>query len=214
MDITDRLHACHSSVVHDVMKDLGLPIRVLPRQITGLAPSMKAAGPVFTVRGRPDPTLDKHTSLYEWAGLLSRAPRGHVVVCQPQDDVRALFGGLSAEALAIKGVRGYIVDGGCRDIQAIENQCFPVFARYATPIDIVCAWRAEAFGEPVAIGGQQVLPDDHVIADRDGIVLIPGAHVEEVVRASEKKMSTEGDMVRAIRAGEDPQAAYMRYRVF
>lgn len=214
MDITDRLHACHSSVVHDVMKDLGLPIRVLPRQITGLAPSMKAAGPVFTVRGRPDPTLDKHTSLYEWAGLLSRAPRGHVVVCQPQDDVRALFGGLSAEALAIKGVRGYIVDGGCRDIQAIEDQRFPVFGRYATPIDIVCAWRAEAFGEPVAIGGQQVLPDDHVIADRDGIVLIPGAHVEEVVRASEKKMSTEGDMVRAIRAGEDPQAAYMRYRVF
>jgi regulator of RNase E activity RraA len=214
MDMADRLNACHSSVVHDVMKDLGLPIRVLPRSIVGLSTSMKAAGPVFTVRGRPDPTLDKHTSLFEWAGLLSRAPGGHVVVCQPQDDVRALFGGLSAEALAIKGVRGYIVDGGCRDVQAIVDQGFPVFARYATPIDIVCAWRAEAFGEPVAIGGQQVLPDDHVLADRDGIVLIPAAQLEEVVGAAERKMSTEGDMARAIRAGEDPQAAYMRFRVF
>jgi regulator of RNase E activity RraA len=214
MEMADRLHACHSAVVHDVMKDLGLPIRVLPRHIVGLSSSMKAAGPVFTVRGRPDPTLDKHTSLFEWAGLLSRAPSGHVVVCQPQDDVRALFGGLSAEALAIKGVRGYIVDGGCRDVQAIVDQGFAVFARYATPIDIVCAWRAEAFGEPLAIGGQQVLPDDHVLADRDGIVLIPGAQLEEVVRAAEQKMSTEGDMVRAIRAGEDPQAAYLRYRVF
>ena len=212
--VADRLQACHSSVVHDVMKDLGLPIRVLPRTIVGLEPSMKAAGPVFTVRGRPDPTLDKHTSLYEWAGLLSRAPRGHVVVCQPQDDVRALFGGLSAEALAIKGARGYIVDGGCRDVQAIADQGFPVFARFATPIDIVCACRAEAFGEPVAIGGQQVLPDDHVLADRDGIVLIGAAHLSQVVEAAEKKMSTEGDMVRAIRAGEDPQAAYLRYRVF
>jgi regulator of RNase E activity RraA len=214
MTLAERLHACHSSVVHDVMKDLGLPLRVLPRTIVGLERTMKAAGPVFTIRGRPDPTLDKHTSLYEWAGLLSRVPPGHVAVCQPQDDTRALFGGLSAEALQLKGVRGYIVDGGCRDVQAVADQGFPVFARYATPIDIVCAWRAEAFEQPVAIGGQQVLPDDHVLADRDGIVLISAADVENVVAAAERKMATEGDMVRAIRAGEDPQSAYLRYRVF
>ena len=214
MTIADRLQACHSSVIHDVMKDLGLAIRVLPRGIAGLAPTMKAAGPVFTVRGRPDPTIDKHTSLYEWAGLLSRSPGGHVVVCQPQDDTRALFGGLSAEALAIKGVRGYIVDGGCRDVQAIADQGFAVFARFRTPIDIVCAWRAEAFGEPIAIGGLQVLPDDHVLADRDGIVLIGAAEVESVLAAAERKLATEGEMARAIRAGEDPQAAYLRYRVF
>jgi regulator of RNase E activity RraA len=163
---------------------------------------------------RPDHSLDKHTSLFEWAGLLSRAPAHHVVVCQPQDDVRALFGGLSAEALAIKGVRGYIVDGGCRDVQAIVDRGFPVFARFSTPVDIVGSWRPEAFAEPVAIGGLQVHPDDHVLADRDGIVLIAAANVAEVVDAAEKKMSAEGDMARAIRAGEDPQAAYLRFRVF
>lgn len=206
MTFADRLRACHSSVIHDVMKDLGLPLRVLPRTITGLEPTMRAAG--------PDPTMDKHTSLYEWAGPLSRAPAGHVVVCQPQDDTRALFGGLSAEALKLKGVRGYIVDGGCRDTQAMVDQGFPVFARYATPIDIVSAWRAEAFEQPVAVGGQQVLPDDHVLADRDGVILIGAAEVEAVVAAAESKMTTEGEMVRAIRAGEDPQAAYLRYRVF
>lgn len=214
MTLADRLHACHSSVVHDVMKDLGLPIRVLPRTIVGLEPGMKAAGPVFTVRGRPDPSLDKHTSLFEWAGVLSKSPAGHVVVCQPQDDVRALFGGLSAEALKIKGVRGYVVDGGCRDIQAIADQQFPVFARYATPIDIVCAWRAEAFGEPVVIGGHLIRPDDMILADRDGIVLIDGPAAEEVITAAETKMATEGEMVKAIRAGVDPQEAYLRYRVF
>src|SRR3954454_18671348 len=128
MTLADRLHACHSSVIHDVMADMKLRIRVLPRTILGLEPGMKAAGPVFTVRGRPDPTLDKHTSLFEWAGVLSKSPAGHVIVCQPQDDTRALFGGLSAEALKIKGVRGYVVDGGCRDIQVIVDLRFPVSA--------------------------------------------------------------------------------------
>ncbi len=207
MSLADRLEACHSSVVHDVMKDMGLRIRVLPRNILGLEPWMKVAGPVFTVRGRPDPSLDKHTSLFEWAGLLSKSPAGHVVMCQPQDDIRALFGGLSAEALKIKGVRGYIVDGGCRDIQAIIDQRFPTFARFATPIDIVGAWRAEAFGESIVMGGHLVLPDDLVLADRDGTILIEGT-------AAEAKMATEGEMVKAIRAGVDPQEAYMKYRVF
>lgn len=214
MNLADRLEACHSSVVHDVMKDMGLPIRVLPRTILGLDPGMKAAGPVFTVRGRPDPTLDKHTSLFEWAGLLSKSPSGHVIVCQPQDDTRALFGGLSAEALKIKGVRGYVVDGGCRDIHAIVEQRFPVFARYCTPIDIVCAWRAEAFNEPVVIGGHMISADDMILADRDGIILLAANTAEEVIAAAESKMATEGAMVKAIRAGVDPQEAYMKYRVF
>ena len=214
LSLADRLEACHSSVVHDVMKDMDLRIRVLPRSILGLEPWMKVAGPVFTVRGRPDPSLDKHTSLFEWAGLLSKSPPGHVVLCQPQDDVRALFGGLSAEALKLKGVRGYIVDGGCRDIQAVVDLRFPVFARYATPIDIVCAWHAEAFDEPVVIGGHLIQPGDMVLADRDGIILIEGAAAADVIAAAEGKMATEGEMVKAIRAGMDPQAAYMKYRVF
>jgi 4-hydroxy-4-methyl-2-oxoglutarate aldolase len=197
-----------------VMKDMGLPIRVLPRDILGLDPAMRCAGPVFTIRGRPDPTLDKHTSLMEWAALLSKIPAGRVAVVQPQDDVRALFGGLSAEALKKKGALGYIVDGGCRDIQAVIDEGFPVFARYATPIDIVCAWRAEAYDIPIAIGGHDVRPDDHVLADRDGIVLIPASHVEQVVAAAETKMATEGEMVKAIRAGVDPLEAYMKHRVF
>ena len=137
-----------------------------------------------------------------------------MIVCQPQDDTRALFGGLSAEALKIKGVRGYVVDGGCRDIHAIVEQRFPVFARYSTPIDIVCAWRAEAFNEPVVIGGHMISADDMILADRDGIILLAANTAEEVIAAAESKMATEGAMVKAIRAGVDPQEAYMKYRVF
>jgi 4-hydroxy-4-methyl-2-oxoglutarate aldolase len=213
-DLAERLGRCYTGVVYDVLRGRGHTECLLPPTIVPLDPGMVAAGPVFTVRGLPDATVSPHETLLRWTGLLGRAPKGHVVMVQGNDAERALMGELSAETLQFRGVRGYIVDGGCRDIQAIADQGFPVFARYATPIDIVCAWRAEAFEQPVAIGGQQVLPDDHVLADRDGIILIGAAEVEAVVAAAERKMATEGDMVRAIRAGEDPQAAYLRYRVF
>jgi regulator of RNase E activity RraA len=66
----------------------------------------------------------------------------------------------------------------------------------------------------LAIRGVHVLPVHSGVADRDGIVLIGASEVEAVVSAAERKMATEGEMVRAIRAGEDPQAAYLRHRVF
>ena len=90
----------------------------------------------------------------------------------------------------------------------------PGRARFATPIDIVGAWRAEAFGEPVVIGGHLVQPDDMVLADRDGVILLESSAAKDVIAAAEAKMATEGEMVRAIRAGVDPQEAYMKYRVF
>lgn len=212
--LADRLQSCYSGAVYDVMRDLGLRPHVLPRAIVGLEPTMKVAGPVFTVRGRPDPTIDAHQSLLEWTGLLSRAPAGHVVICQPQDDVRALMGELSAEALRLRGVRGYIVDGGCRDTELICEQGFPVFCRYTSPIDIVASWRPEAFDEPVTIGNVTIYAGDYVLADRDGIILIPSAEAENVIARTEAVMSTESDLRRAVRDGQDPQQAYLRYGKF
>lgn len=212
--LADRLHRCHSSVIYDVMRNRGAPPRVLPRHVRAIDPAMKCAGPVMTVRGRPDPTLTQDQSLYQWAGVLSKAKPGHVLICQPQDDIRALMGGLSAEALKIKGARGYIVDGGCRDAQDVVDQEFPVFCRFYSPIDIVGNWRADAFDDEIIFGSSVVRATDYVLADRDGIVLIPGSEIEEVLAAAEAKMAAEGGMMAAIRAGVDPQEAYLKHRVF
>lgn len=214
MDLADRLQRCFSSVIYDVMRNMGAAPRVLRRDLRGVEPTMVCAGPVMTVSGRPDPTLSQHESLYEWAGVLSKAKPGHVLICQPQDDVRALMGGLSAEALKMKGVRGYIVDGGCRDARDVVAQEFPVFCRFFSPIDIVGSWKPDGFDVDIIIGPHVVRAGDWVLADRDGIVLIPGADLEKVLEAAEAKMAAEGGMMAAIRAGEDPQAAYMKHRVF
>src|SRR3546814_15869457 len=90
-----------------------------------------------------DRTRSAHDALLAWTGVLSKAPPGKVVICQPNNHEVALMGELSAAALQLKGVRGYIVDGGCRDVAMIEQIGFPVWCSFFTPSDIVSR-RSEA----------------------------------------------------------------------
>ena len=138
--------------VYDVLRGLGHTDCILPPSIVPLDLGMVAAGPVFTVRGRPDASVSAHETLLRWTELLARAPRGHVVMVQGHDAERALMGELSAETLQFRGVRGYIVDGGCRDTAFIRRLGFPVFCDKATPRDIVGAWVPVAYDEPISFG--------------------------------------------------------------
>ena len=152
--------------------------------------------------------------MLEWTQFLSMAPPDHVVVCQPQDDLHAMMGELSAETLQFRKVRGYIVDGGSRDNAFIRKIGFPLFARFQTPRDVVAAWRPEALGEPVTIGHVRIETGDYVLADIDGIVIIPQAIAEEVVSKVEVVIKTENLVRKAILAGTDPKQAYLQFGKF
>ncbi len=135
-DLTKRLEACYTGAVHDVMRARGCKDFVLPSEIRPIDPARSVAGPAFTLRGRWAPGTDAQESLLAWTGMLSQAPAGHVVVCQANDSTVAHMGELSAETLLARGVRGYLVDGGCRDVAFIERIGFPVWCRYLTPRDL------------------------------------------------------------------------------
>jgi len=213
-DLAERLARCYTGAVHDVLRARGLANFVLPPSIVPLDLTMVAAGPVFTVRGRPDASASPHETLLRWTELLSRAPKGHVVMVQGNDSERALMGELSAETLQFRGVRGYVVDGGCRDTAFIRRIGFPVFCDKATPLDIVGAWVPVAYDEPISFGQAVVHPGDHVLADCDGIVVIPGVIANEVVAAAEAAIETEDKVRAAILSGVDPQQAYLEHGKF
>ena len=213
-DLAARLARCYTGVVYDVMRGLGHTECILPSSIVPLDVGMVAAGPVFTVRGRPDAGISAHETLLRWTELLARAPAGHVVMVQGHDAERALMGELSAETLQFRGVRGYIVDGGCRDTAFIRRLGFPVFCDKATPRDIVGAWVPVAYDEAISYGQVVVRPGDHVLADCDGIVVIPQAIAAEVVDAAAAAMATEDQVRAAILSGVDPQQAYLRHGKF
>jgi 4-hydroxy-4-methyl-2-oxoglutarate aldolase len=214
MTLVDRLHNCYTGAVHDVLRERGLADFVLPKEINPIDPSMKAAGQVFTITGQIDRSASAHDTLLAWTGFLSKAPRDSVIVCQPNDDTIAHMGELSAEVLQYRGIRGYIVDGGSRDTDFICRIGFPTFCKYTVPIDVVGVWVPTGMGEPIKIGSVQINNGDYVIADRDGVVRIPGELAEEVTAAAEKIMTTENMVRKAILEGVDPQEAYLKFGKF
>lgn len=214
MDLTDRLSALYTGAVFDVMRGLGHADQVLPSTLRPLDPSHVLAGPVFTVSGELDESLDPHESLLLWTGFLGAAPAGAVVVCQPNDDTVAHMGELSAETLQFRGVRGYVVDGGCRDVAFLVDRGFPVWCRYTTPRDIVGRWAVREIGEQIEIGGVTVRTGDYIIADRDGVVVVPADITSEVVEASEAVVATENRVRTAILQGVDPKQAYLDFGKF
>ncbi len=213
-ELTERLEKLYSAVVYDTMTSAGLHDRALPPGITSLYPGRKVAGPVWTLSGSPRDGVSIDDTLMSWTGFLSAAPAGQVIVCQPNDSSIAHMGELSAETLQLRGIRGYVVDGGCRDVERVNELGFPVFCRYATPADVGARWMVDSMGEPIEIGGLTVQSGDYVLGDADGVVVIPAAAVAEIVAEAERVANTEDALREAIRQGEDPQEAYKRYRVF
>ena len=212
--LTSRLAAGYTGALHDVLRMMGHERIALPPAIKAIAPGSRLAGPVWTVAGHIDRTRSRHECLLGWCTLLSKAPAGHVVVCQPHNHEIALMGELSAQTLKTRGVLGYVVDGGSRDTDLVLEHGFPVFCAFLTPTDIVERWIPHAFGEPVTIGDVTVRSGDYLLGDRDGVVIIPADVVAEAITRMEEVMATESEMRAALLAGMDPVDAYNRFGKF
>lgn len=214
IEIVERLERCYTGALYDAMREKGFTKCVLPYEIKPLNYDWHLAGPVFTVSGHREQGISEHETLLSWTDMLSKVPAGSVVVCQPNDTQLAHMGELSAETLDIRGARGYIVDGGCRDVPYILNRNFRVFCRYVTPDDIVGKWIVDSIMENIRIGEVEINNGDFIAADRDGIVVIPSGMVIEVLKRAEELMVTESELRKAIRQGMDPKQAYLKYGVF
>ena len=213
-DYTERLSRCYTGVVHDIMRDDGHKNFTLPSSIRPSKNKYILAGQIFTMEGIVDQTLDHHETLLAWTGFLSKAPNNKVVICQPNNHEVALMGELSAETLQLKGVRGYIVDGGARDLDFILKIDFPLWSSFYTPRDVVGFWKPTDFEKTIKIGDTVINNNDYVLADIDGVVIIPQNNIEYILNRSEKLINTENLVRKSIKEGMDPQEAYLKYSAF
>lgn len=210
-----RFDALYTAALADILDRRGLLHQTLPPDLAPLEPGMSLAGPAYPIEGRPHPGHDYDTSIRKILEVLGSVPAGHVAVYQTNDRESSQLGELSVTSLKTRGCAGVVLDGGCRDVDFILREGFPVFARYLTPQDSVPRWEVVTHGEvTVTIGAVVIAPGDWIVADRDGIVVVPAAIAVEVLDEAESKAAVEGEIRAAVRDGALPLEAYERYGTF
>jgi regulator of RNase E activity RraA len=94
--------------------------------------------------------------------------------------------------MARRGVAALVTDGVLRDLAGVLGTGLPIFARGAAAPPSVAGLTFVGWGEPVACGGVAVFPDDIVVADRDGAMLIPAAYLDQVLAEAPEQERMEG----------------------
>jgi 4-hydroxy-4-methyl-2-oxoglutarate aldolase len=163
-----------------------------------------------------------------WADMAHDDPRPYelelraVDSCQPDDVLIAAAGGsmrsgvwgeLLSTAARNTGCVGVVVDGAVRDVTRMRQMSFPVFARGTCPYDSKDRQRVIDLDVPVEIDGVRFTPGDLVVADVDGVVVVPRGIEAAVVRRAWEKVHAENQVRDAIRAGMKATAAFDRFGV-
>src|SRR5689334_442838 len=154
-------HAIPTTTLADILGKR----QVMDFGISRLWPSDRVAGPAFTVRCPKGDNLMLHAAIY-------RAEPGSVIVVESGDTDFALAGGNVCAVAHRRGVEAFVLDGVIRDIGEIRADGFPVHARGVVPIPGVKK-SVQPLNEPITCGGVTVHSGDVVVADEDGIVVVP-----------------------------------------
>ena len=198
-DLRARLALLDSCAISDALDSLGLPPAVV-----GLAPLSvvkQICGPVMTVKliaGKA-----QHSTRHLCTAAIESAARGDVIVIEHSSGVEcAGWGGVLSVGAQVNGVEGVVIDGPARDIDEARALGFPVYGR--SPIARTARGRAYEidFNCEIKIGEVRVVPDDVVFADSSGVVFLPAAQIEEIVRRAARIAERESLMVQALRAGD------------
>ena len=147
------------------------------------SPMPRVAGPAFTVSCAPGDNLMLHAAIY-------RATPGSVLVVAAGDTDHAVAGGNVCAVAQRRGIAAFVVDGVIRDLAEVRDAGFPVFARGVVPVAGVKAATAP-LNEPVRCGGVLVRGGDIVVADDDGVLVIPAESREQAFRDGVAKLAAE-----------------------
>jgi regulator of RNase E activity RraA len=139
---------------------------------------------------------------------------GEIIVCATGGSQRSgIWGELLSTAAQRLGARGIVTDGAVRDIAQMDATGFPVFSRHLSPYDSFNRQKVVAYDVPVEIDGVRIEPGDLVIADRDGVVIVPAAVEAEIIAAAIDKGRREDGFRAGVRGGMSLTDAYAHFKV-
>ncbi|MGB9183795.1 MAG: hypothetical protein WCB67_06995 [Solirubrobacteraceae bacterium] len=195
LSLLERLRQLHPAVVSDCLDRMGYREQVLAPHIRPLYPEARMAGFAKTVHcieiDQPPPSEDDY-----YKGELQAVDSlqaGDVMVVSTCNG--SYWGELLATASRYRGAVGIVADAYARDIERLIEMQFPTFVAGILANDSLGRIDVDHVGVPVQCGGVTVKPDDLVLADYDGVVVVPSAVAEEAISRAEEKVAGE-DLVR------------------
>jgi 4-hydroxy-4-methyl-2-oxoglutarate aldolase len=156
----------------------------------------KLAGPAVTVLLKKEEHKEGPPASRGMLDAIDSAPPGSVYVIVLEDGLDfAGIGGLMATAMKVRGLAGAVVDASIRDTPQIKRIQFPVFSRGIAPSTSINHYRFGGVNVPVTCAGVRVNPNDIIVADEDGVAVVPRARAAEVLKKARELDDTEHRML-------------------
>jgi 4-hydroxy-4-methyl-2-oxoglutarate aldolase len=213
-ELPAALAGATSAIVADALDSLGFRDQAAHPRIQPLFPGARVVGRAYPVLVIDDDAAPENPYEGEMDALAALSA-GDVGVYAVKGDSRAAAWGelFSCGALG-RGAVGALIDGCVRDARQIEELGFPVFASGRSPLDTLARARVSRHGEPVDFGGVIVNRGDVVVADADGIVVVPSDQVIPVARFVSSKRALEQGARDDLIAGAGIRDVWTKYGVF
>ena len=206
--------AVTSAMVADSLDVTGWRHQVLPAGITPLVEGTRIVGRARTVQFAPAGSVDPDRPYDGAIDFIDSLRTGDIaVVATDAGSASAFWGELFSAAAIGRGAVGVVTDGYLRDTDKIIALGFPAFGAGRRPIDFRGRMRVVATAERVVIGGVGIDDGDLVIADSDGIVVVPADVEDRVVELADARARAESTVLGELLAGDGLRAVWERHGI-
>jgi len=192
-EIVQRYSKLYTAAINDIFQErdmhhqwLGPDIKCRTKDLV----SESIAGIAFTVQWILDPNPDERdrpaAKMVE-----SYADNSIVIVDTGNDNISGFWGELATTVCMRNGVRGAVIDGGAKDTGFVKKMGFPIFCRFTSPVDGFYRSRLRGWQIPIWINDILIYPNDMIVGDSDGVLVVPQAIAEDVLEETERRSKNE-----------------------
>ena len=203
----------YTALAADIMDAMGYREQSLDHTVRPSMASTNFCGPAVTLDAYQDdkPHPDPYGKIFAAYDLMKR---GDVVVVATNGELRSgLWGELLATAAAARGVNAVVTDGLVRDVRLMDAMGFQCFSRGYSPLDSAGRIVPREVQVPITCAGVRIEPGDFMLADYEGVVVIPAAILGEVHTKCMDKLEGENTVRDVLATGRSPREVFDEYGI-